>query len=183
MAEPAADPAAPPPAKPGKPTLAAVIGSAAGATLLFVMVPQEESGGRRYLSAYLDIARIPTACDGITRRPDGTPIRLGDRFTPAQCDEMLERELVAHAAPIVRCIPGLKGRTNQVVAAVDLSFNIGSAGVCRSSIARLWNAGQWRAGCDRILFFNKARVNGVLRPVRGLTARRQRERAICLKGL
>lgn len=177
-----------PPQKPGPPpgrkgTLAAVIGSAAGATMLFFMVPQNESGGRRYLDAYRDIAGVWTGCDGIIRKPDGTPVRKGDRFTPAQCDTMLERELIAHAIPIVQCVPGLKGRTNQAVAAVDLSYNIGPVGVCRSSIARAWNAGRWREGCDRILVFNKARVNGILRPVKGLTARRQRERTLCLTGL
>ena len=178
---------------PAKKTLAGVIGSAAAAAALFVLVPKEESGrqvaatvnadqsitvrhvaGRQYLDAYLDIVKVPTACDGITKG-----VRLGMRFTPAQCDVMLEQELIAHAEPIIRCIPALKGRTNQVVAAVSLSYNIGSKGVCQSSIARLWNAGQWLAGCDRFPLFNKA--GG--RVIAGLVNRRARERAICVQGL
>ena len=43
------------------------------------------------------------------------------------------------------------------------------------------DAGQIRAACDAFLSWDKARVNGVLRPVKGLTARRQRERTACLK--
>jgi len=180
-------------AKPGKKTLAGVIGSITAAAALFVLVPKEESGrqvqatvnadqsitvehiaGRQYLDAYLDIVKVPTACDGITKG-----VKMGMRFTPAQCNDLLEEELVAHAEPIIRCVPALKGRTNQVIAAVSLSYNIGTAGFCKSSIARVWNAGQWRAGCERFLLFNKA--GG--RVVAGLAKRRERERAICVQGL
>ena len=179
--------------KPDNKTLAAVIGSVAAAASLFVLVPKEESGrsvkatvnadqsisiehvaGKQYLNAYLDIVRVPTACDGITKG-----VRMGMTFTPAQCNRLLEEELIAHAEPIIRCVPGLYGRSNQAIAAVSLSYNIGAAGVCKSSIARLWNAGQWRAGCDRFPLFNKA--GG--RVIKGLVDRRARERAVCLKGL
>jgi len=177
----------------GKKTLAGVIGSVAAAAALFVLVPKEESGrtvtatvnadqsvtvqhvaGKQYLKAYLDIVRVPTACDGITKG-----VRMGQTFTPAQCNQMLEEELIAHAEPIIRCIPKLHGRTNQVIAAVSLSYNIGTAGFCKSSIAKLWNAGQWRAGCERFALFRMA--GG--RVVQGLVNRRARERAICLTGL
>jgi lysozyme len=179
--------------RPGKKTLAGVIGSVAAAAALFVLVPKEESGrqvkatvnadqtvtvqhvsGKQYLDPYLDIVKVPTACDGITKG-----VKMGMRFTPAQCNDLLEEELVAHAEPIIRCVPGLKGRTNQVIAAVSLSYNIGTAGVCKSSIAKLWNGGQWRPGCDRFPLFNKA--GG--RVIQGLVNRRARERAICVQGL
>lgn len=179
--------------KPGKKTLAGVVGSVAAAAALFVLVPKEESGrqvkatvnadqtvtvthvaGKQYLDAYLDIVKVPTACDGITKG-----VEMGMRFTPAQCNDMLEEELVAHAEPIIRCVPALKGRSSQVIAAVSLSYNIGTASFCKSSIAKLWNARQWRAGCDRFPLFNKA--GG--RVVQGLVKRRARERAICVQGL
>ncbi len=185
--------ASPKPPGTGK-ALAVLLGiPIAAVASLFVIVPAEESGrkveatvqpdgsiatrhvaGKQYLRAYLDIVRVPTACDGIT-----TGIRMGMTFTPAQCDAMLERELIAHAAPIVKCVPGLYGRAHQIIPAVSLTYNIGTAGFCKSSIAKLWNAGQWRAGCDRFPLFNKA--GG--RVVRGLVLRRARERAECLKGL
>lgn len=185
--------ASPKPPGTGK-ALAVLLGiPIAAVASLFVIVPAEESGrkveataqpdgsiatrhvaGKQYLRAYLDIVRVPTACDGIT-----TGIRMGMTFTPAQCDAMLERELIAHAAPIVQCVPGLYGRAHQIIPAVSLTYNIGTAGFCKSSIAKLWNAGQWRAGCERFALFNKA--GG--RVVRGLVLRRARERAECLKGL
>ncbi|QXT34346.1 lysozyme [Sphingomonas sanguinis] len=176
-----------------KKTLAGVVGSVAAAASLFVLIPKEESGrtvkatvhpdesisiqhvaGKQYLTAYLDIIGVPTACDGITKG-----VKMGQRFTEAQCTVMLERELIEHAEPLIRCIPALKGRTNQIVAGVSLTYNLGPQGVCRSSIATLWNAGQWRAGCDRFPAFNKS--GGTVR--RGLVLRRARERAICVQGL
>ena len=186
------------PALPRAGTLAAVIGLS-GAALLLTLTPREESGrtvkvaiaadgaatvqhlaGRQYLKVYRDIAGVPTACDGIT----GQGIRLGQRYTEAECAGFLEHELVAHTAAMRACTPGLTPDQHSypLVAAGLLAFNIGSAGYCRSTVARRFNAGHIAGACDAFLAWNKARVNGVLRPVLGLTRRRQREREICLTG-
>lgn len=179
-------------------TLAAIVGLLS-ATMLLVETPKEESGrtvkatvavdgiatvkhvaGPQYLAPYLDIADVPTACDGITKG-----VKMGQRYTEAQCAALLESELIVHAQGVMRCTPRLAepGRDQQRVAAVLLAYNIGVGGYCGSTVAKRFNAGQWRAGCDAFGMWNKARVGGVLRPVAGLTARRGRERAICIKGL
>jgi lysozyme len=182
-------------AKPiGKRTLAAIIGPIA-AVALFVSVPADESGrkveatiapsgevkvrhisGPQYLRAYLDIVGIATACDGITKN-----IRMGQTFTEAECTAMLERELIVHAEGVMKCTPGLRGpgRDWQRFAAVSFTYNVGIGAACRSSVVRRFNAGNYRGGCDALLMWNKA--GGKV--VRGLTLRRQRERAACLKGL
>ena len=181
-----------------KGTLASVIGIAA-AVLVLQTVPEDESGrhvkvtvaqdgtamvkhvrGPQYLRAYLDIAGIPTACDGITKG-----VKMGQVYTEAQCAMLLERELIVHAQGVMNCSPGLHGdgRDNQRAAAVSLAYNIGVGGYCRSTVVRRFNAGNYRGACDAFMAWNKARVNGVLRPVQGLTNRRARERALCLKGL
>ena len=129
--------------------LAAIVGAGVAAVLL-TFVALEESGGRKYYSAYVDIAGVATICDGLTRYENGVRVR---------------------------------GRDNQTLAAISLAYNIGEGAYCKSTVARRFRAGQWRAGCDGFLAWNKARVGGVLRPVQGLTSRRQRERAVCLKGL
>jgi len=192
------DPLAPLPPRLKKGTLASVVGLATAA-LLLVGVPAEESGrkvvvdfdvngtahvqhvsGPQYLKAYLDIAGVPTACDGLTRG-----VRMGQQYSEAQCAAMLETELVTHAQGVMACTPGLSlaipRRDNVRFAAISLAYNIGVAGWCGSTARRRIDAGQVRAGCDAFLMWDKARVNGVLRPVRGLTLRRQRERAACLK--
>lgn len=187
-------------------TLAALVGFGAAA-FLFTDVPKDESGrtvevtladdgtakvkhvsGKQYLQSYLDVAGIATACDGIIR-VDGRPVRLGERFTEEQCTAFLERELVKHAAHVMRCTPAFRNHPDleaiapTIAATVSLTYNIGPAGYCGSSAARAFNAGNWRHACNRFLPWNKARVNGQLRPVRGLVLRRERERALCLKGI
>ena len=181
-----------------KGTLASVIGIAAAA-LVMQTVPEDESGrhvkvtvaqdgtatvqhvrGPQYLRAYLDIAGIATACDGITKG-----VRMGQVYTEAQCAMLLERELVIHAQGVMNCTPGLRTErlAPQRAAAVSLAYNIGVAGYCKSTAARRFNAGDYRGGCEAFMSWNKARVRGVLRPVQGLTNRRARERAMCLRGL
>lgn len=191
----------PPPQKPSRKkqgTLAALVGIATAA-MLFKAVPAEESGrkvdvsfqvdgtatvkhiaGPQYLKAYLDIASIPTACDGLTKG-----VRLGQSYTEAQCAAMLEAALIEHAAGVMRCTPGLAlgtpRRDNVRFAAISMAYNIGVAGWCGSTARKLVDAGKIRAACDAFLPWDKARVGGKLRPVKGLTLRRQRERAECLK--
>lgn len=207
------------PAKPGglRKTLGAVIGCITGAAALFVMVPAEESGrtvaatvapdetivlrhvaGPRYLEAYLDIVQVPTACDGITKG-----VKIGRTYTAAECDAMLEAELIAHAEPVMRCAPALYGRGNQAAAVVSLGYNIGTGAVCGSTLVRRINAGDWRGAADGFAAWNKVtvpkaqvpayqrrgercapkRAGGWSCTVKGLTARRARERALFLQGL
>jgi lysozyme len=183
-------------ANPPRKTLAGVVGVLA-AGLILTMVPREESGrevavtvtpdhpaqikhisGPRYLKVYLDIAGIPTACDGLT----GPNIRPGMTFTEQQCSEMLEAELVETAEKVQSCTPILRqpGMDYQRAAVIVFAHNIGKYGYCGSTAAKKFNAGDIPAACDWFLPWNKARVNGTLRAVDGLTKRRARERQVCL---
>lgn len=156
--------------------LTGIVGVVA-ASILYVTIPQDE--GTEY-RAYRDIAGIWTICNG-----DTANVRPGMVESPAGCRARLERQLIAHAKPVMACVPQLggEGRDYQRAAAVSLAYNIGVNAFCKSTAARRFRAGDWRGGCDAFLSWNKARVKGVLRPVRGLTLRREREREICLRGL
>lgn len=159
-----------------KTPLVALVGTVA-ATSLFATVPAHE--GLSY-KAYRDIAGIWTICYGDTKN-----VRAGMVETKAGCLERLERQLVAHAKPVMACSRRLAepGREWQRAAAVSFAYNVGVGAYCRSSIDRHFDAANWRAGCNALMLYNKARVRGVLRPVRGLTRRRQEERAVCLRGV
>jgi len=193
------DPAAPA-SEGGRPVvllgkLAAIVG-AATASLLLVQVPAEESGrkvavsiapsgqttiravsGPQYLRTYLDLVGVPTACDGLT----GEGIKIGRNFTEAQCAAMLEARLADEATHVMACTPGLalsiRRRDNVRFAAVSLSHNIGWPTYCRSTMRAQINARQIAAACTSLLRFDRA--GG--RRVPGLTARRQREAALCRK--
>lgn len=125
------------------------------------------------LAAYRDVVGVPTVCYGETRG-----VKMGDRHTKAECDEMLLAALRAFEAGVVRCAPvPMSDRT--LVAHVSLAYNIGVAGYCGSSVARLANAGHPEASCDAFMKWNRA--GGVVWP--GLTRRRAAERDMCLAGL
>jgi len=168
--------------------LAGLVG-VGGAALLFVSVPLEESGrtveakaegaavvvkhvsGPRHLKAYRDIVGVWTGCDGIAYVPANAV------FVPAQCDELLERELVKHATGVLACTPLLKapGRDYQRAAAVSLAYNVGVGAYCRSTVDRRFDAARWAEGCAAFAMWNKA--GG--RVVKGLDNRRKRERETC----
>lgn len=128
------------------------------------------------LVAYKDrLARdLPTVCYGETRG-----IELGMRFTKAQCDAMLVKALGEFAdSSVERCIK-TPIKDEPYVAFLDLAYNIGAGAFCQSTVVKRWNAGDKAGACDAVLLFNRS--GGQVR--KGLVLRRQRERALCLKGI
>lgn len=117
-----------------------------------------------------------TICFGHTG-PEVTP---GLRKSLAECKALLIADSDKKGDRLERCMPGLKDAPiGRYVAFLSLAINIGEGGVCRSSVARDFNAGRVRQACDDLLKFNRAA--GIVFP--GLTARRKRERVLCLQGL
>jgi lysozyme len=112
-----------------------------------------------------------TICYGHTG-PDVSP---GVRKSLEECKALLVKDLDKHAEPLERCIK-VPMSDSRYVAVLSLAVNIGSAGVCKSSIVRLLNAGEDKAACDAFLKFNRAA--GFVMP--GLTRRREAERRLCL---
>jgi len=143
------------------------------AALLAIAVVGGFEGLRLY--AYRDVVGVPTVCYGETRG-----VRMGDRYTKEQCDDMLLKRLQEFEAAVLKCTPSLAhAPAKRLVAAVSLSYNIGQGAYCKSTVARRFNAGDIRGACDAFLMWNKA--GGVVWP--GLTRRRQAEREMCLEGL
>jgi lysozyme len=111
-------------------------------------------------------------CDGATENA-----QWGKTYTPAECDAQLDRDLERHAAGVAKCVPMDRLTVGQRVAFVDVTYNIGIAAFCGSSMARRANTGDMVGACNALLLWNK--VAG--REVAGLTKRRQRERDLCMK--
>lgn len=159
--------------KSGVKTLVGVIGAAA-ALIVAPFVSGWESGGKPRLVAYKDIVGVWTICDGET-----LGVKPGMVETLAGCKARDDAALIRHAEPVLACTPALRAHPNQLSAAISLAYNIGTAGYCGSTVARRFNAGDWRGACEAFLMWNKA--GG--RVVAGLTNRRRAERALCLKEL
>lgn len=152
---------------------AKVGGSIVGAIMLAVPIVAQFEG--LWLVAKPDRLAygIPTVCYGETEG-----VKVGDKYTRDQCEQMLAKKLPRYAAEIDKCIkvpmPPKVG-----AAFISLSYNVGSGGVCRSGALRKWNAGDKRGACEAFMVWNRA--GG--RVVQGLINRRNTERKLCLEGI
>lgn len=128
--------------------------------------------------AYLDrIAKPPvwTVCYGETKG-----VKQGDRYTSAQCSDMLVKSLAGYHTALSRCIPGLPQQPQGVqVALTSWTYNVGQGAACSSTLAKMANAGNWQGACNQLPRWNKA--GGKV--VRGLTNRRLAEQKLCLEAL
>ncbi len=156
-------------------TALAITMGVAAAAIVTPFVSGWESGGKQYLVPYRDIVGVWTQCDGETLGVTST----SPKETPEGCAVKLDKRLAGFAQQVAACTPSLRGRDEQWAAATSLSYNIGSAAYCKSTVDRRFDAGDRRGACDAFLMWNKA--GG--RVVAGLTSRRRAERALCLQGV
>lgn len=142
------------------------------------------------LNSYRDIVGIWTICYGETKG-----VGPGMTKTKAECDEIFGGSIQEHEAGMRQCLknpgPTLIQRlasisvktdgipTGPYVAFVSLTYNIGTAGFCRSSLPAMINASNIRGACNSLIWFNRA--GG--RVVQGLVNRRAAEQKLCLEGL
>lgn len=125
-------------------------------------------------TAYTDVVGVPTVCYGETRG-----VKLGDKYTREQCQEMLGEGLKEFSAKIEKCIKDpWKVPDGAWAAFTSLSYNIGSGGFCQSSVAAKINQGDLVGACNSILLYNKG--GRPLRVIKGLDNRRKEENKLCL---
>jgi lysozyme len=124
------------------------------------------------LKAYPDrlAHNLPTVCYGETEG-----VKLGDKYTKAQCTEMLANKLPRYWSEIERCIK-VATNDNEKIAYTSFAYNVGSGAFCKGSIARKLNAGDHAGACNALLAYDMA--SG--KHVRGLARRREAERKVCM---
>lgn len=160
-----------------KKTLAGLVGAACCAILL-VTVPAHEG---TVLKGYVDPVGIPTKCMGDTNN-----VEVGKVYTAAECEASLNKQLLAHAEPVLKCTPVLAGKTYQLAAAVSFAYNIGAMAYCNSTTAKRFNAGDFKGACKAINESDSGKPQWVTakgRELKGLVKRRADERKLCETGL
>src|SRR5689334_24258754 len=75
--------------------------------------------------------RPPTVCYGATKAEIPT-LKVGDKFTKGECDELLLKSLPKYANAIAPCIK-VPVSEKEFAAYISFAYNVGSAGACRSS--------------------------------------------------
>lgn len=91
------------------------------------------------------------------------------------------RDSLAERAEQVLALCKLHPTDHQLAALVSLSYNIGVGALAKSSVLKAHNRGDFQAAARAFGLWNKARVNGVLQVLAGLTARRAAEAALYLQ--
>lgn len=127
------------------------------------------------LYSYQDVIGVWTACYGET-----LGIKPGMRFTKAECDAMFLPSIQKHEAGMRACLKDPDAIPEKpYVVFVSLTYNIGTAGFCRSSLRVMIDQGRYRDACNALPAFNRA--GGKV--VQGLVNRRAAEQKLCLEGL
>jgi lysozyme len=152
---------------PGKRTIQATVGAACAAALI-TCVPKFEG---TVLRGYKDPIGIVTACTG-----HAATAVLGRPYTPQQCADFLNDDLVAHADGIAACVKAPL-TYYQRAAFISFAFNVGDAKFCGSTMARLANAGAFPAACAQLSRWVYAGQPPKALP--GLVTRRAYERQLC----
>jgi lysozyme len=125
------------------------------------------------LRTYKDPIGIVTSCKGHT----GPELKMGQTFTPAQCDEQQYADLLTHADAL-QCIK-TEMTDGEKAAYLSFAYNVGGKAFCGSSLVRLKNAGNALGACNELPKWVHA--GGNVLP--GLVKRRAAERDFCIKGL
>lgn len=157
--------------------------------------PQRPSSRALIAAAVLIAAPLTASFEGLRTTPYHDPgdgrltVCYGEteremrQYTPDECQVLLEARQQADYAPaVLKCVPGFadEKRINAFAAATDAAYNAGVVAFCRSPMARLFNSGQWREGCERFVGWYET-AHG--KKLRGLVKRRAAERSLCLKSI
>lgn len=130
--------------------------------------------------AYDDGVGVWTIGWGTTRYEDGTKVKRGDSITVERAVELFMHDLSEFESAVKRSVK-VPLNQNQYDALVSFTYNVGIGALQGSTLLKKLNAGDYSGAAAGLLAWNKGRVNGVLKELKGLTRRRQAERELFLK--
>ena len=98
-------------------------------------------------------------------------------FSYDECLELLKKELRSKERGVLRLVRWPLAQ-HEFDALISFVYNLGLGCLQRSTLRQKLNRGDKEGAVRSLLKYNKARVNGVLKELRGLTRRRQAEAAL-----
>jgi len=125
-----------------------------------------------YTDSYLCPASVPTIGFGSTMWMDGKKVELGQKITM----ELAEKLLLWELRNKEHCLNRLRLNQNLFDALMSFVYNVGCGNLLKSTLSKkaLLNPNDVTIK-DEFMKWNKARVKGVLTPLKGLTRRRTEE--------
>jgi lysozyme len=139
---------------------------------------------------YTDNAIVPTKGDvptlgfGTTTRPDGSPVRMGDRTNPVEALQRAHRDITRFEGALRQCVRVPLYQAEYDVY-VDMAYNIGASAFCGSTMVRRLNAQDYRGACDAILMWKRVGAQDCSQPGNrvcwGLWQRRLQSHSKCME--
>lgn len=128
------------------------------------------------LKAYRDVASVITIGYGTTRYENGSPIKMGDIIPEWKACQLLEYEVNKKAKSVQNLTYKVALKQCQFDALVSFAYNVGTGALSHSTLLRRVLENPFNPDIHyAFMMWNKAHVNGVLKEVPGLTARRKSE--------
>lgn len=131
-----------------------------------------------FTKAYVCPAGVVTIGFGSTMWMDGKKIKMGEIISMDGAEKLLAWELTKKSSALI----GLNLSQQQFDACLSLIYNIGVGNFNKSTLLKKIKANPNDATiCDEFKKWNKARVNGQLIELKGLTRRRDAEQKLYFK--
>ena len=90
---------------------------------------------------------VPTVGPGLTKRPDGSPVQMGDTIKPVEGIQRSLAHIHRSESRIKQCVTAPLSQAEYDLM-VDFAYQYGEQALCTSSIARLANAGDYAGSCQ-----------------------------------
>lgn len=146
---------------------------------LYEGLPKQNKDG--LYPPYICPAGYPTLGYGSRYQTNGAEVTMKDApVSLTEAENILNYTLKTYESA-VNSLVTVPLTQNQFDALVSFVYNLGAANLKSSTLLRKLNARDYKGAADQFLVWNKARVNGVLQPLNGLTKRRTSERDLFLK--
>lgn len=138
---------------------------------------QLSPNGRRLIQTFeqLSLTAYPDAA-GYSIGYGHYGARPGDTITREEAERLFNQDVAKYEYAVSLTTP--RATQDQFDAMTSLTYNIGTAGFAKSTVARLHNLGDFAGAADAFRMWNKSQ--GKVLPV--LTRRREKERAVYLSG-
>lgn len=131
-----------------------VIALSASAALLVSLVVSEGYTDKAVIPVKGD---VPTVGFGMTYRPDGTPVQMGDRTNPIDAIQRSLNHIQKDEIGIKKCVTAPLSQVEYDLM-VDFAYQYGVPTLCRSSMVKKANVGDYVGSCKAYLQYK--RVNG-----------------------
>jgi lysozyme len=128
------------------------------------------------LTAYLCPAGVPTIGYGTIRYSNGEKVKEGDVISSQKALQELTHEINKKAEGVTKLTKSVLLSSNQFDALVSFAYNLGLGALEDSTLLKRVKANPNDPDIrNQFMKWNKARVNGVLKELAGLTRRRKEE--------